>query len=159
MRGMMQNGRQDWETPPAFFAALDAEFGFTLDACALPHNAKCERFYSPEDDALLKDWRGVVWCNPPYGVHIGRWVKHAYRQALKGATVVMLIPASTDTRWWHTYVMRASEIRLVKGRISFVGGGPAPFPCAVVVFGNGEGPRLSAISAQACTDGVQMVMV
>ena len=128
--------RQDWATPQAFFDALDAEFGFTLDACALPHNAKCPAFLTPEDDALACAWgHGVVFCNPPYGPGIGKWVRKAYDEAQRGAVVVALIPARTETSYWHEYVMRAAEIRLIRGRLRFSGiRVNAPFPSAVVVF-------------------------
>ena len=123
-----------WETPQTVFDALHAEFGFDLDACATPETAKCERFFTEEDDALLRDWRGIVWCNPPYGRQIGRWMRKAYLSALAGSTVVCLVPSRTDTRWWHEYAMRG-EIRFLRGRLKFGGArNSAPFPSAVVVF-------------------------
>ena len=124
-----------WGTPMAFFAELDAEFNFTLDVCALPDNAKCLRFFSPCDDGLRQIWRGTCWMNPPYGREIGRWVEKAYQSALQGAVVVCLLPARTDTRWWHTWAMRADEVRFVRGRLKFGDSkNSAPFPSAVVVF-------------------------
>ena len=72
-----------WETPQDLFDRLDAEFGFDLDACALPQNAKCERYYTPEQDGLFQPWDGVVWCNPPYGRDIGKWVQKAYEENKK----------------------------------------------------------------------------
>jgi phage N-6-adenine-methyltransferase len=90
-----------WATPQEFFNKLDAEFDFTLDVCANAENAKCENFYTAEDDGLQQPWTGVVWCNPPYGRGISEWVERAYQASLNGATVVMLIPARTDTRWFH----------------------------------------------------------
>jgi phage N-6-adenine-methyltransferase len=144
-----------WETPLAFFQRLDHEFGFTLDACALPANAKCSRYYTPADDGLAQHWKGVVWMNPPYGREISRWVEKAYRSSQEGATVVCLLPARTDTAWWHTYVMRAAEIRLVRGRLKFSNAAhSAPFPSAVVIFRPEDGtrckyasPRISLLSA------------
>ena len=126
--------REDWETPPDFFAALDAEFGFTLDVCATPDNAKCAEFLTPDVDGLTVDWsREVCWMNPPYGREIPKWMAKAWRESAH-STVVCLVPSRTDTRWWHDYAMRG-ETRFVKGRITFVGApAPAPFPCAVVVF-------------------------
>lgn len=124
-----------WATPWDFFQKLDAEFGFTLDVCALPENAKCKRYFTPKVDGLKQDWRGVCWMNPPYGREIGKWVAKALESARNGSTVVCLLPARTDTAWWHNYVMQASEIRFVKGRLRFVGAeSSAPFPSAVVVF-------------------------
>ena len=75
-----------WATPKDFFDRLDAEFGFTLDACALPENAKCKTYYTPEQDGLAQPWEGVVWCNPPYGRQIGQWVKKAHDTATRGGS-------------------------------------------------------------------------
>lgn len=126
--------RVEWETPQAFFDELDREFGFELDVCALPENAKCERFYTPEDDGLSKFWEGVCWMNPPYGREISHWMRKAYEASLYGATVVCLVPARTDTRWWHDYAMKG-EIRFIKGRLKFGSATTsAPFPNAVVIF-------------------------
>ncbi len=124
-----------WETPCDLFAALDAEFRFDLDACASPGSEKCPRYFRPADHSLAQPWRGVVWCNPPYGRRIGRWIQKAWESSQNGATVVCLIPASTDTAWWHDYVMRG-EVRFIRGRLCFgnAGYGRAPFPSAVVVF-------------------------
>lgn len=151
--GLFTSTTDEWSTPQDFFDMLDAEFGFTLDVCAVPENAKCERYYSPGDDGLVLPWKGVCWMNPPYGRAIGRWVQRAYEMSLAGATVVCLIPARTDTGYWHDYAMKADEIRLVRSRLHFGGGHEknahnAPFPCAVVVFRpirSGAVPRLSAI--------------
>ncbi len=124
-----------WATPQYFFDALNAEFSFTLDVCALPENAKCERYFTPEEDGLNQRWQGICWMNPPYGREIGRWVRKAFESAQGGATVVCLLPARTDTAWWHTWVMKAEEVRFVRGRLKFGDSkNSAPFPSAVVVF-------------------------
>jgi site-specific DNA-methyltransferase (adenine-specific) len=124
-----------WATPQDFFDKLDAEFGFALDVCALRENAKCKRYFTPEVNGLVQEWRDVCWMNPPYGREIGRWVAKAFESARNGATVVCLLPARTDTAWWHDYVMQACEIRFVRGRLRFGGAeSGAPFPSAVVVF-------------------------
>jgi phage N-6-adenine-methyltransferase len=124
-----------WSTPQAFFDALDAEFGFTVDVCALPSNAKCAVFYSPEQDGLQQVWTGVCWCNPPYGTVIAKWVQKAYESAKSGALVVCLLPGRMDTRWWHTYVLPYAEVRPVPGRLKFGGSeNSTPFPSAVVIF-------------------------
>lgn len=127
--------KQDWETPPELFAPLDDEFEFTVDVCAEAHNTKCPRYFSPEIDGLKQDWSGeVCWCNPPYD-DAASWIEKASRASLLGAVVVMLIPARTDTRYWHDFVMKADEIRLIKGRVRFVGAdASAPFPSCIVVF-------------------------
>lgn len=143
------SSRDNWETPQEFFDLLDSEFHFTLDAAADPANAKVpSRYYTLEDDAIRQDWPGVVFCNPPYGRMIGRFVRKAWEQAQEGSTVVMLIPARTDTSYWHEFVMRSAEIRLVRGRLRFGGtDNSAPFPSAVVVFRpKVEGPpKISSI--------------
>lgn len=124
-----------WSTPQAFFDSLNAEFGFNLDVCALPENTKCSRFYSPADDGLSQPWKGTCWCNPPYGREISKWVRKAHESAQDGATVVCLLPARTDTAWWHDYVAKAADIRFIRGRLKFGNATHnAPFPSAVVVF-------------------------
>ena len=136
--GLMSSNTDLWETPQDFFDRLDAEFHFDLDVCALPENAKCKRYFTPTQDGLLQDWRGVCWMNPPYGRKIGAWMKKAYEAAVHGgATVVCLVPARTDTAWWHEYAMQG-EIRFIRGRLKFGGAkNSAPFPSAVVVFKGG----------------------
>lgn len=109
-----------WSTPAPFFLTLEREFRFTLDACALPENAKCERFFTPEQDALTQEWTGVVWCNPPYGRGVGTWLQKAYDSAQAGATVVCLVFARTDTVWFHDLVLNVgAEHRFVRGRLKF----------------------------------------
>jgi len=117
------------------FAELDAEFGFTLDPCCSHETALCEKHFTPEEDGLAQDWSGdVVFMNPPYGREIGKWVRKAWEDSQRGATVVCLIPARTDTSYWHDYVMRG-EIRFLRGRLRFGGHtNSAPFPSAVVIF-------------------------
>lgn len=126
----------EWSTPRDVFDDLDEEFGFTLDPCATDENAKCEKYYTKEDDGLSKDWSGeVVFMNPPYGGEIAQWAKKAYEEAMGGATVVCLVPSRTDTRYWHNYFMKADEIRFIKGRLKFGGSqNSAPFPSAIIVF-------------------------
>lgn len=127
-----------WETPQSFYDELDKEFQFTLDPCATPENAKCEMFFTKEMNGLTQNWGGNrVFCNPPYGKEIGKWVKKAYEESKKNdTTVVMLIPARTDTAYFHDYIYhKAKEIRFVKGRLKFgQSKNAAPFPSMVVVF-------------------------
>lgn len=127
-----------WETPQSFYDELDKEFQFTLDPCATPENAKCEMFFTKEMNGLTQNWEGnSVFCNPPYGKEIGKWVKKAYEESKKSnTTVVMLIPARTDTAYFHDYIYhKAKEIRFVKGRLKFgQSKNAAPFPSMVVVF-------------------------
>jgi len=126
-----------WETPQETYDKLNDEFHFTLDVCALPENAKCGDYYTPNDDGLKQPWTGTCWCNPPYGRTIGNWVQKARDAALEGTTVVMLMPARTDTRWFHDYIYNKEnvEYRFVRGRLKFGGcKNSAPFPSMVVVF-------------------------
>lgn len=124
-----------WSTPQDFFNKLNEEFDFTTDVCALPENAKCKRYFTPEDDALKQKWTGTCFCNPPYGREIGQWVEKASKSADEGATVVMLLPARTDTKWFHNYVYGKAEIRFVAGRLKFGGSkNSATFPSMVVIF-------------------------
>lgn len=135
-KALFTSKKGDYETPDDLFAALDREFHFTLDAAASADNAKCAKYYTIEDNALQQDWPGVVWLNPPYGRGIGDWIAKAVEESRKGATVVCLLPARTDTKWFHRYVKpNASEIRFLEGRITFKGTPTAaPFPSVVVVF-------------------------
>lgn len=126
-----------WETPQAFFDDLDNLFHFTLDVCALPENAKCAAYYTPEQDGLKQPWYGRCWCNPPYGRNIGEWVRRAHLAACAGNLVVMLLPARTDTRWFNDfcYLNRYATVRFVRGRLKFGGArNSAPFPSMVVIF-------------------------
>lgn len=129
-----------WETPQTFFDELDREFHFTLDVCALAENAKCAEYYTPEMDGLTRKRGGVVWCNPPYGREIGKWVQRGLDASRDGATVVMLLPARTDTKWFHECIYGEAEIRFVKGRLKFGGSkNSAPFPSMVAIFRPKEG--------------------
>lgn len=144
----------EWETPQWFFDRLDQEFGFNLDPASTHENAKCDLHYTKAEDGLVQPWlKKNVFLNPPYGREIEQWLPKAWAEVQEGALVVALIPVRSDTRWWHDYVMRAEEIRLVRGRLRFVGASTgAPFPSVVVVWPSRvarEGPpRLSSISAK-----------
>ncbi len=130
----------DWETPPDIMADLNREFGpFDLDVCATPENAKAPRFFSPADDGLAQEWSGACFMNPPYGREIGKWIAKARHEAEEGrATVVALVPARTDTAYWHEHVIDvADHVLFLRGRVKFIRNGrtgPAPFPSAVVVW-------------------------
>lgn len=126
----------EWETPQQLFDELNAEFRFTLDACATPENAKCPVYYTREQDGLKQKWGvGTVWCNPPYGKGIIQWVKKACAETQNGVTTVMLLPARTDTQWFHDYVLPSAEMRFIRGRLKFGGGKyRAPFPSIVCIF-------------------------
>lgn len=127
----------EWTTPQYLFDELNEEFNFTLDPCATDENAKCSKYFTIEDDGLSKDWSNdVVFMNPPYGREIKKWIKKAYEESLNGATVVCLIPARTDTTYWHDFIFdKADDIKFLKGRLKFGNGkNSAPFPSAIVVY-------------------------
>ena len=132
---MFSSATDDWSTPNDFFEALDREFRFETDVCASAQNAKCRNFFDRETDGLSQTWRGTCWMNPPYGREIGAWMRKAYESSRSnGATVVCLVPARTDTRWWHDYAAKG-EIYFVPGRLKFGNAKHgAPFPVAVVTF-------------------------
>lgn len=132
----------DWCTPKGVFAALNDEFDFCLDAAASDKNAKCSEYYTEKDNALVQSWNkgGAVFCNPPYGREIGKWVKKAYDESKSMPyPVVLLIPARTDTSYFHDYIYGASVIRFIRGRLKFTyddgtSAGPAPFPSMIVIY-------------------------
>lgn len=139
---MFSSASAEWATPQDFFDKINNVFNFDVDVCASEDNAKCEYFYTERLNGLSYVWRGVCWMNPPYGRDIGKWVKKAYESAKESnATIVALLPARTDTKWWHSYCKDA-EVYFVKGRLKFGGSkNAAPFPSAVVIFR----PKLSDI--------------
>ncbi len=128
-----------WQTPPAVFKQLDDEFNFTLDAAAEPETALCRRYFTEDDNALSQDWGGeTVFCNPPYS-QLKQFAEKANAEAKKGATVVMLVPARTDTKAFHEH-LAGGDVRFIKGRLKFLQSGTelnsAPFPSAVCVLGS-----------------------
>jgi site-specific DNA-methyltransferase (adenine-specific) len=129
------SNRHDWGTPADLYKMLDDKFHFTVDVCAQSHNAKHSRYFTPEQDGLKQNWGGeVAFCNPPYGREIGKWVKKASESM---GTVVMLIPARTDTKWFHDYIYtnESAQVFFLRGRVKFDGQKQgAPFPSMVVVF-------------------------
>mgnify|MGYP003663486655 CR=1 FL=1 len=141
----------EWATPQNLFDVLHGEFDFVLDAAAQESNTKCLDFISPSQDGLACEWvammgyAGAVWLNPPWGRAVGKWVAKAFEQSCKHRLpVVCLLPANTDTKWWHDYVMHATQVRFIKGRLKFVRDdghtGPCPTGAAVVVFTPWGGP-------------------
>lgn len=125
-----------WETPQKLFDELNEEFDFGIDVCALPENAKCEKYYTPEHDGLRQPWVGNVWCNPPYGRGIERWLEKAQKSVTEGAkVVVMLLPVRTNTKWFHEYIYNKAEIRFIRGKLKFSNHkDPAPFPSMLAIF-------------------------
>lgn len=128
----------EWATPQSFFNTLNEEFHFDLDPCSTHDNAKCEKHYTIEEDGLSQDWGGRrVFCNPPYGKELPKWVEKCYYESKKPNTlVVMLIPVRTDTNYFHRFINgKVKDIRFIKGRLHFNDSKtPAPFPSMVVVF-------------------------
>lgn len=132
---MFSSKNSSWETPQWLFDELDREFNFDLDVAADKHNHKCKCYFTEEFNGLIQPWALTNWMNPPYGREIGKWVKKAYEESLKGSTVVCLLPARTDTKWFHDYIYGKAEIRFIKGRLKFSGNKyNAPFPNMIVIF-------------------------
>lgn len=177
MAGYMQSSQTtEWETPQDLFNKLDQEFGFTLDVAASPANAKCTVFFTREQNGLAQSWAGeTCWCNPPYGQAIADWVNKAASESQDNdATVVMLLPARTDCRWFHEYIWDADggahqprpgvEVRLLRGRLRFGGAkASAPFPSMIVVFRPATaetlreyGSRLELLSQRAFRAAAEM---
>lgn len=142
MKPLFSRLRNDWATPPEIFGPLEAEFGpFDLDPAATPANAKVKAFYTIEDNGLSKPWKGRVWLNPPYGRGIADWMQKAHYEVHEGSAdvVVCLLPARTDTAWWHDWVQGKAEVRFLRGRIRFIGPtgmrmAAAPFPSVIVIY-------------------------
>jgi len=134
--GMLSSKTDQWATPRAFFDQWDARYRFEIDVCADAQNAKCRQYFSAADDGLAQQWAPFrCWMNPPYGRQIGKWVAKAAAEAALGATVVCLLPARTDTAWWHEHVIPHGKITFLRGRLKFGDAkNAAPFPSAVVVF-------------------------
>lgn len=128
---------QSWETPDELFFKIDSMFHFTRDVCASKDNAKCNLFWTKEDSCLDKEWDGINWMNPPYK-NMKHFIKKAYDEREKAVTVC-LIPARTNTKWWHDWCMKG-EIYFICGRPIFKGNiYGLPQPLALVVFGKQEG--------------------
>jgi phage N-6-adenine-methyltransferase len=132
---MLISTTDQWATPQKFFDAWNALRGpFDVDVCANESNAKCAVYFDEAMDGLKQQWVGKCWMNPPYGRNIGKWMKKAYESAGDGTIVVCLVPARTDTKWWHDYAIKG-DITFIRGRLKFgTATNSAPFPSAIVVF-------------------------
>ena len=136
-KGLFSSNSNEWATPKDLFNDLNKKFSFTLDPCANDENHKCDKYYTIKEDGLKQEWEGeCVFCNPPYGREIANWVKKCYEQHIKhNITVVMLLPARTDTSYFHNYIYHKSEIIFLRGRLHFSdGSNPAPFPSMIVIY-------------------------
>ncbi len=132
---MFSSEDMTWATPQSFFDSVNEEFKFNTDVCATKSNAKCKHFFSPKEDGLTQKWEGTCWMNPPYGRELKNWIEKAYLESKLGTTVVALVPARTDTRWFHDYIYGQHEIRFIKGRLKFSNSKTsAPFPSMLVIF-------------------------
>lgn len=139
----------EWSTPQRLFDQMSKKFGpFDLDVCATPANAKCARFFTRNDDGLVQKWApSRVWMNPPYGRTISKWMRKAWQESQRGAVVACLVPARTDTAWWHDYALKG-QVHLIRGRIKFGGhASSAPFPSAIIIF-----PAVSVPAQQPARD-------
>lgn len=138
--GKFDSNRQDWDTPDSIYLPLDAEFHFQTDLAASPDNARCVRYFTKEQDGLKQPWDGVCWLNPPFGDKSSKmvdWIKRAYEESQRNPnlTVVMLIPARTNTRWFHQFCMQAAEVRFICGRPKFADATHGlPQPLVIIVF-------------------------
>lgn len=135
-RALFSSKSNDWETPQELFDRLNRVFHFTLDPASSHDNAKCPTHFTVVENGLEQSWSGErVFLNPPYGSEIGRWVEKARREAERGALVVGLLPARTDTRWWQEHVQGQADVRFLAGRLRFGGAAAsAPFPSALAVW-------------------------
>mgnify|MGYP003649001913 CR=1 FL=1 len=134
-KALMSSIKSDWETPDDFFNNMNVKYGaFTLDVCADKNNTKCKKYYDVDADGLNQVWSGICWMNPPYGKDIKKWMKKAYEESLRGVKITCLVPARTDTVWWHDYAMKG-DITFIRGRLKFKGAKhSAPFPSALITF-------------------------
>lgn len=135
-KGLMSSNTDEWATPKLFFEELNNKYHFTLDPCSTKENHKCNKYYTKEDNGLEKSWMGErVYVNPPYGRKISKWVEKAYNENKKGTFIVMLLPARTDTKWFHNYIYKKHKIEFIKGRLKFNDGKQsAPFPSMLVIM-------------------------
>ena len=133
--------KQDYETPDNLFEKLDKEFNFTRDVCASAENTKVKVFFSENNSCLDKEWDGINWMNPPFK-NMKMFIKKAFEQR-NNAITVCLIPARTNTKWWHDYCMKG-EVYFICGRPKFKGCVYGlPQPLALVIFGRGSGTMKS----------------
>ena len=142
MKVHYSSNSNEWATPDYIYKPLNSRFRFTLDPCCTVETAKCGKFFTIAEDGLKQNWGGErVFVNPPYGRQIGKWIEKSFIESEKpNTTVVMLIPARTDTKAWVDYCQCANEIIFIAGRVKFINKGQvkpasAPFPSAIVVFG------------------------
>jgi site-specific DNA-methyltransferase (adenine-specific) len=135
-KGLMSSNTDEWATPQLFYEELNKKYNFNLDPCSTDNNHKCKKYFTKKDNGLLQSWSGYrVYCNPPYGREIGKWVEKAYNENKNGTFIVMLLPARTDTKWFHNFIYKQHKIEFIKGRLKFNDGkNSAPFPSMIVIM-------------------------
>ena len=146
-KALLSSKNMNWCTPQKFYDELNEEFHFVLDPAATDETAKCSLYYTPETDGLSQSWDcgGAVFCNPPYGREIGKWIEKAYEESQKTEhPIVLLIPARTDTSYFHDYIYGKAEMRFLRGRLRFAHEdgttyATAPFPSMLVIYNGEEG--------------------
>jgi len=134
---LFSSASNEWTTPKWLFDQLNEEFKFTLDPCSTDENHLCDKYYTIKDNGLLMSWKDeVVFCNPPYSTQLKHWVEKCFRENYENnTTVVLLMPARTCTKFFHSYIYNRAEIRFLKGRLKFSNSkNSAPFPSMIVVF-------------------------
>ena len=135
-KALFSSNSDEWATPQDIYNKLDREFHFDLDPCSTIENHKTDLYFTVEQDGLKQNWAGhKVFCNPPYS-NISKWVEKAFRESKNDHTIiVLLIPARTDTRYFHNFILNRAEIRFIKGRLKFGNQkNSAPFPSMIVIF-------------------------
>lgn len=136
-KGLLSSNSAEWATPTEFYKTLDKEYSFTLDPCATEENHKCDKYYTIKENGLIQDWKNErVFCNPPYGREISKWIEKAYNENKQNGTfIVLLLPARTDTKWFHNFIYEKHETIFLKGRLKFNDSkNSAPFPSMLVIM-------------------------
>lgn len=133
------SNKDDWETPRKLFDELNDKYKFTLDPCSNGANAKCDKYFTEKENGLLQTWKDeVVFCNPPYGRSLSDWVRKCHLES-EHCKIVLLIPARTDTSYFHDYIYKKADIEFIRGRLKFEINGKAlnsaPFPSMIVKWG------------------------
>lgn len=135
---MFSSKTDNWSTPDSFYKLALEKYNINpiLDVCADSQNTRCKLFYTKKEDGLKQEWDKDFWMNPPYGRNIQHWIKKAYNSCVKyNVEGVMLLPARTDTKWFHDYIYNKSEIHFIKGRLKFGDSkNSAPFPSILVIY-------------------------
>jgi phage N-6-adenine-methyltransferase len=147
---LFSSATDEWSTPQAFFDKLDRRYHFTLDPCATPENAKCPIYFTREQNGLEQDWgTHRVFCNPPYGRTMAAWARKCFEASQRGALVVLLVTARTDTRWYHDWVYGKAEVEFIRGRLKFgKADNCAPFSSMLCVYR----PNRPLVTCARCGD-------